>query len=232
MNTLFTILFLLSLFLLLCTAPELFLSALLEGAGKGASICLSLIATYSVWMGLMGIWEDCGIAHTVSKWLQPLLKRLFKTKEEGALQAISMNISVNLLGLSGASTPYGIQAVSLLDKTENAEYASALLFVLNATSLQLLPTSLLAVRVAMHSASPYDILLPILLASLFSSVVGFFLTRAFIKPNTPLCLSQENYQKDNQGKQKNKQDKCPGGFLPKQERENQWVLNKSKGAGL
>ena len=199
MNILFTILFLLCLFLLLCTAPELFLSSLLEGAGKGASICISLIATYSVWMGLIQLWEDCGIARAVSKRLKPFLKWLFKTEDEEALQSISMNVSVNLLGLSGASTPYGIQAISLLDKTENAEYASALLFVLNATSLQLFPTSLLAVRVAMHSVSPYDIVFPILLASLFSSAVGFFLTKTFIRPTKTLPLMKRSVLCESKG---------------------------------
>ena len=182
MNTLFTFLFLLCSFLLLCVAPERFLPALLEGAGKGASISISLISTYAVWMGLIQIWEDCGVAEWVSKRLKKPLKKLFKTEDEEALQAISMNVSVNLLGLSGASTPYGIQSAALLDKTENAEYSSALLFVLNATSLQLFPTSIIAVRVAMQSASPYDVALPILLVSIFSTIVGVGLVKTFIKP--------------------------------------------------
>ncbi len=98
------------------------------------------------------------------------------------MQAISMNLSVNLLGISGAATPYGIQAANLLDKTDNAEYASAMLFVLNATSLQLIPTSIIAVRVALGSASPNDIVLPTLLATSLSTIVGVLLTKVFIKP--------------------------------------------------
>ena len=121
MNTLFTLVFLACAFLLLCTSPDTFLAALLEGAGKGATVCLSLVATYSVWLGLMRVWEDSGLARGISKLLKPLSKRLFKTEDEEALQAISMNLSVNLLGISGAATPYGIQAANLLDKTENAE---------------------------------------------------------------------------------------------------------------
>lgn len=182
MNILFTLVFLICTFLLLCTSPDTFLSALLEGAGKGATVSVSLIATYCVWLGLMRVWEDSGAARGISKLLKPILKRLFKTEDEEALQAISMNTSVNLLGISGAATPYGIKAANLLDKTENAEYSSAMLFVLNATSLQLIPTSIIAVRVAMHSASPNDIVIPTLLATLLSTVIGVVLTRVFIRP--------------------------------------------------
>ena len=182
MNTLFTLVFLACAFLLLCTSPDTFLAALLEGAGKGATVCLSLVATYSVWLGLMRVWEDSGLARGISKLLKPLSKRLFKTEDEEALQAISMNLSVNLLGISGAATPYGIQAANLLDTTENAEYSSAMLFVLNATSIQLIPTAIIGVRVALHSANPTDVIVPTFLATLLSTVLGVCLTKAFIKP--------------------------------------------------
>ena len=182
MNTLFTLVFLACAFLLLCTSPDTFLAALLEGAGKGATVCLSLVAPYSVWLGLMRVWEDSGLARGISKLLKPLSKRLFKTEDEEALQAISMNLSVNLLGISGAATPYGIQAANLLDKTENAEYSSAMLFVLNATSIQLIPTAIIGVRVALHSANPTDVIVPTFLATLLSTVLGVCLTKAFIKP--------------------------------------------------
>ncbi len=145
-------------------------------------MCVSLIATYSVWLGLMRVWEDSGVARAISRFLSPLSKRLFKTEDEEALGAISMNLSVNLLGISGAATPYGIKAANLLDKTQNAEYSSAMLFVLNATSLQLIPTSIIAVRVAMQSAAPNDIVIPTFLATLLSTLVGILLTKAFIKP--------------------------------------------------
>lgn len=182
MNILFTCVFLVCTFLLLCTSPESFLAALLDGAGKGATVSVSLIATYCVWLGLMRVWEDSGVTRGISKLVKPVAKRLFKTDNEEALEAISMNLSVNLLGISGAATPYGIKAANLLDKTENAEYSSAMLFVLNATSLQLIPTSIIAVRVAMQSASPNDVVIPTLLATLLSTLLGVILTKVFIRP--------------------------------------------------
>ena len=72
-----------------------------------------------------------------------------------------------------------------------------LLFVLNATSLQLIPTSIVAVRVAMHSASPNDIVIPTLLATLLSTVIGVTLTRVFIRPKvtSPTPLKAAKLQK-------------------------------------
>ena len=105
-----------------------------------------------------------------------------------------MNLSVNMLGISGAATPYGVQTAQLLDKTDNAEFSSAMFFVLNATSLQILPSSLVAVRVAMGSASPTDIILPTLLTSAFSTVIGVALTFALIRPKKQEILTQDKRQ--------------------------------------
>ena len=182
MNALFGIIFLVCAFLLLCSSPETFLATLLDGAGKAATLCLSFVATYAVWMGLMQVWQDSGVTRLISKLLKPIMRKLLKTEDDDALQAVCMNVSVNMLGISGAATPYGIKAANLLDKTKNAEYSSAMLFVLNATSLQLLPTSLVAVRTSMQSASPTDIILPTILASLFSTLLGVTLTMLFLRP--------------------------------------------------
>jgi spore maturation protein A len=182
MNILFSGVLLLCSIIILIQSPENFLAALLDGGSRAATLCVSLIATYSVWMGLIKVWEDSGVTHGVSKLLRPLAKKLFKTNDQAALDAVCMNLSVNLLGVSGAATPYGVKAAQLLDRSENAEYASAMFFVLNATSLQLLPTSLIAVRVSMHSLSPADIVFPTLLTTLFSTLLGGFLTWLLLRP--------------------------------------------------
>lgn len=184
MNVIFYVVFILSNTLLLFIAPQDFLPTLLLGASKSATLCLSLLSTYCVWLGLMRVWEDSGVSKKLSHFLKPLSKKLFKTSDEKTLQAVTMSLSVNLLGISGAATPYGIQAAALLDKTEHAEYASCMLFALNATSLQLIPTSVIGVRVALHSVSPADVLFPTLLTSIFSTVLASILVRVFISPKS------------------------------------------------
>lgn len=182
MNLVFAVIFILSALLLLVLDPSAFLPALLDGATKSGTLCLSLLATYAVWLGLMRVWEDSGVSKKVSALLRPLAKKAFHTDDSETLDAVCMNLSVNLIGISGAATPYGIKAAKLLDKTENAEYASALFFVLNATSLQLIPTSIIGVRVALNSTAPAIIVIPTLLTTLFSTLLGVLLTRLFLHP--------------------------------------------------
>ncbi len=179
MNAIFAYLFIFAGLTLLFKNPELFLSTVLTGAQKSATLCLALLTSYALWLGLVSVWEKCGINEKVAKIFKPFLKKLFKTNDEPSLNAISMNLSVNLLGIGGAATPYGIKAAQLLDKTENAEYSSALLFVINATSVQLLPTAIVGVRASLGALNPSDIILPSLLSTIFSTVLGIILTKAF-----------------------------------------------------
>ena len=123
----------------------------------------------------MRVWEECGVSKKTAKLFRPLAKRLFKTNDENALNAICMNLSVNLLGISGAATPYGIRAANLLDKTQNVEYSSAMFFVINATSIQLVPASIIGIRTALGSVSPSDILLPTLFTTAFSTLFAVFI---------------------------------------------------------
>ena len=175
MNLLFVVICILSACILMIQDPQIFLSALLDGASKSAVLCFSLVSTYAVWLGLMRVWQDSGLTDAISKRIRPLTRRLLQTDDLQTLDCISMNLTVNMLGISGAGTPYGVQGAKLLDKTQNAERSSALFFVLNATSIQLIPTSVIGLRTALHSAAPADIVLPTILTSGFSTTLAVVL---------------------------------------------------------
>ena len=182
MNSIFFGLFLGATIVLLFVNPELFLPTTLEAAGDAATLCLALLASYSVWMGLMQIWEACGITKRISKLLRPLCKGLFKTDDERTLETISANLSCNFLGLGGAATPYGIESVKLLEKSPYPEYSSCMFFALNATSLQLLPTSVVGLRASLGSGAAADIVLPTILCTACSTLVACLLTWLFLRP--------------------------------------------------
>lgn len=156
--------------------PDCFLPALLSGGQKAATLSLSLLAAYCVWLGFFQVLADCGLAGKLSGALHPLSKRLFRSTDKEATFLATSNLTANLLGLPGAPTPLGIKAVERFCKAGNY-YAADMLFVLNATSLQLLPTTVIALRIAAGSVSAYDILLPTLLATLLSTVLGALLVR-------------------------------------------------------
>lgn len=181
MNVIFTYLFILATAILLFINPDLFLTSVLNGASKGATLCFALISSYALWLGLIGVWEQSGVTKKISQLLSPLVKRLFKTQDEETVNAISMNLSVNLLGIGGAGTPYGIKACQLLDRSDSAEYSSALFFVVNATSIQLLPTAIVGVRTSLGSVAPADIILPSILTTTFSTLLGISLTMLYFK---------------------------------------------------
>ena len=184
MNAIFSYTFIVATAVLLITNPDLFLKSALHGAEKSATVCLAMLSSYALWLGLISVWEKSGVSEKISKLLTPLVKKLFKTQDEPTVSAISMNLAVNFLGIGGAGTPYGVKACRLLDNSENAEYSSAMFFVVNATSVQLLPTAIVGVRVSMGSLAPSNIILPSILASALSTLVGVGLTSLYfaLKP--------------------------------------------------
>ena len=185
MNAIFLFLFIVCGSAVLFTDPELFLTTVLEGASSAASLCIALLASYAVWLGLMQVWEESGLTRRVSRLVKPLAKKLFHTDDERTLATVSMNLAANLLGIGSAATPYGIEAVKLLDKSPRAEYASCMFFALNATSIQLIPTSVVGVRAALGSGAPTDIIIPTILTTALTTLLACTLVWLFIgKPFT------------------------------------------------
>ena len=112
----------------------------------------------------------------MAKGLKPFIKRIFKSNNDAANENLAMNISCNLLGLGGAATPFAVKAIGELEK-ENNGFAQKLLFVINATSIQILPTTVIALRASAGSVSPSDIFLPSLICTAISTLtaVGLYL---------------------------------------------------------
>ncbi len=198
MNAIFFGLFCAATAALLLTNAELFLPTVLGAASDSAALCVALLASYAVWMGLMGIWEKCGVTKAIARLLRPVCKRLFKTNDEPTLQAVSANLACNMLGIGGAATPYGVQAARLLNESEYPEYSSCMFFALNATSIQLLPTSVVGIRASLGSGNAADIILPTLICTVLSTFIACFLTWLFLSPkrSAKRCrCSSKNYNK-------------------------------------
>lgn len=181
MNVIFGIIITVCTVILTFKSPETLLSAMLEGTNKALDLSLKMVVIYAVWMGVFKIMEKTGLSEKIAKLLKPLNRLLFGKVDEESSKYISLNLSANLLGMSGATTPMGINAVKALDKSEKSNYAVAMFFVINATSVQLVPSSILALRSTFNSASPSDVILPTILATLVSTIVGILLVKILIK---------------------------------------------------
>ncbi len=176
MNVVFVCIFILACVLLIARDPSLLLPALLEGAKNAVALGLTLAAIYTVWLGFLRVAQDAGILRGLSRAMRPLTSRLFRTRDPQVLEHISVNLAANFLGMGAAATGAGICAMRLLGE-QKQNYARAMFFVVNCAGLQLLPTTALSVRVQAGSLSPYDIVLPVLAASLSALVIGALLVR-------------------------------------------------------
>lgn len=176
MNIFWTIMMLSSLLVLLVTNPSAVLSQMLEASADALKLCIELCAIYAVWLGIMQLVEASGLSEKLAKLLRPLIKKIFRVEDKETQKIIAMNVSANMLGLGNAATPMGIRAMQALDdKSGKANFAMIMLIVINATSIQLLPTTVIGLRQASGSTNPADIILPTLLVTFCTTALGIFL---------------------------------------------------------
>lgn len=168
MNAVFTVIMLISSATILIISPSDFLPALTDGAKGAATTAFTLFLIYAVWMGLSAVAEDSRLSERISRLLRTPVSKIFKTEDEQATTFIAMNLSCNLLGIGGAATPYAVKAVERLEKSGN-DFAQNLLFIVNATSIQLIPATIIALRSSFGSAAAHDITLPSLIATFIST---------------------------------------------------------------
>src|SRR5258708_7396905 len=143
-----------------------------EGAFKGAaaagSLAIGLVGVMALWLGLLKIAEKAGLVEKLARAARPIFRPLFPGVPEGhpALSAMLLNIAANILGLGNAATPFGIKAMEELEKLNKnpgtATNAQALFLAINTASLQIVPTTVIALRASAHSDDPAGILVPTL----------------------------------------------------------------------
>ena len=154
-------------------------AAAVEGAGQGVTLTISLAGVLCLWSGVMEVLRRTGAAAWLSRRLRPVLSRLFPqgSRDPEFLEHLSANVSANLLGLGNAATPYGIAAARRLTLRPESSRELGRLVVLNASSLQLLPTTVAGVRATLGAESPFDLLPAVLLSSAAALTVGLLVCR-------------------------------------------------------
>ncbi len=164
---------------------ELINHAVFEGAKTGVTISFGLISILVFWLGIMRIAEEAGLLKWISRLLQPIVQWLFPEvpKNHPALGYIISNMTANLFGLGNAATPMGIKAMQELQQLnpykEKATPAMSTFLVLNTSSITIIPTTVISIRMTYHSASPTEIVGTTILATLFSTLTAILLDRWF-----------------------------------------------------
>ena len=156
-------------------------AAALTGAQSAVELCLSMAGAICLWSGVMTLMDRCGLSGKLAGLLRPLLRRILPnaSRDSETLAALSANVSANLLGLGNAATPLGIRAATRMAQGCSGVASNELcrLVVLNTASVQLLPTTVAAVRSGCGAAAPFDILPAVWVSSLLSVTVGLLAAR-------------------------------------------------------
>lgn len=151
------------------------MGVMLEGVNSSVGLCLKLFGIYAVWLSVLKILEKGRLDKGLAQLLKKPIGFLFKDESPEAYGHLSLNISANLLGMGGAATPTGIKAMETMRHKKN----KIMLVVLNATSIQLIPTTIVAMRATFGGGA--DIILPSLAATLFTSVIAVILVKVLVR---------------------------------------------------
>ena len=162
-------------------------NAAMDGAQTAVTLSITLAGVICLWSGIMEVIRRGGLAAGLSELLRPVLARLFPESRENtaAMEALSANVSANLLGLGNAATPLGIRAVQAMNRGRVATNDQCMLVVLNTASIQLIPATVAGVRAAAGAFSPFDILPAVWVTSIVSVLAGIFAAR-FLARRMPL----------------------------------------------
>ena len=154
-------------------------TASIDSTRSAVDVVIQMIGIVCMWTGLMKIAEASGLIDSVSRQMMPLLRFLFPEVpvKSKAMNHISTNLIANALGLGWAATPAGIMAMKelqALKKTQHkvASHAQCMFLIVNMSSLQIISVSVVADRSAMGAGNPADVLMPGVLVTAVTTVVG------------------------------------------------------------
>jgi spore maturation protein A len=159
--------------------------AIFDGAKEAVTLCIGLISVLVFWLGMMRIAEESGLLERLSKLFRPLVKRLFPDVpvSHPAMGYILSNMISNMFGLGNAATPLGIKAMEELKKLnggkDSASRSMVTFLAINTASITIIPTTVIAIRMNYHSASPTEIVVPTIIATIISALGAILIDRYF-----------------------------------------------------
>lgn len=169
-----------SLVTLLFVNPEDCINALMTAGSDAVSLTFRLLGIYAVWLGIIALVDASGLSNKIANLMDPVIDWLFGKTNSETKRYIAMNLSANMLGMGNACTPTGLKAIAGLDKQNNsvtASMAMIMLVVINASSIQLIPTTIIGLRQQYGSTTSSDIILPTLIATIISTLLGVLLVK-------------------------------------------------------
>lgn len=160
--------------------------AIIESASDAVTLSIGLISILVFWLGIMKVAEAAGILNLLSRIMRPLIVKLFPEipKDHPAIGYILSNFTANFFGLGNAATPLGIKAMQEMKKLSKSDTASRSMITflaINTSSLTLVPTTVIAIRMQYNSVSPTEIVSTTLIASLAGMTSAILIDRFYFK---------------------------------------------------
>lgn len=158
-----------------------------KSLSDAVELTITFLGTISLWNGIMEIASNTTIIDKMTNAIKPLINYLFPDLKNNkkAKQEISVNMIANILGLGNAATPLGIKAMKTMqeDNIKKDELTDPMMMfiLINTASIQLIPTSVIAIRTSLNSQNPTSIIIPVWVSSIVAAVVGIFFTKILIK---------------------------------------------------
>lgn len=165
--------------------------AVFEGAKEAVTLCIGLISVLVFWLGIMRIAEDAGLLNKLSRLCRPLINRLFPEvpNEHPAMGYILSNMMANLFGLGNAATPLGIKAMEEMKRLnggkDEASRSMVTFLAINTSSVTLIPTMVISIRMNYNSANPTEIVGTTLVATICSTLGAILIDRYYYHKRSP-----------------------------------------------
>ncbi|MGI6149097.1 MAG: hypothetical protein GX195_11230 [Firmicutes bacterium] len=162
---------------------EVVTEAIVRGAEQGITIALGLAGLIAFWSGMMQIAQESGLMAQLARTMRPIGRKLFPDvpPDHPAMGAVLLAMAANVLGLGNACTPLGIKAMEELQKLnpskDTASNSMCTFVVLTASSLTILPGTIIALRAAQGSSAPAEVVGTIVFATSCSSLAAFLIDR-------------------------------------------------------
>jgi len=162
-------------------------NSIFEAAENAVQLTITFFGTICLWNGIMQIAMKSSLVDTISKLLNPLIKLLFPDikKEDKIHKEISMNMTANMLGLGNAATPLGLRAMKSMQEInpqkDRLSNSMAMFIIINTASIQLIPTTVIAIRKSLGSSEPSQIILPVWIVTIIAAITAILVGKFIIK---------------------------------------------------
>lgn len=162
-------------------------SSIFDSVKSAVELTITLFGTLCLWNGIMQIAIKSNLANIICKALRPAIKFLFPKIKIGSKveQEISMNITANILGLGNAATPLGLKAMKSMQKEnqkkDTLSDSMVMFIIINTASIQLIPTTVIAIRNSMNSTNPSEIILPVWIVTICAAISAVLVGKLIIK---------------------------------------------------